>query len=377
MASGATTRSTSDLAGNPNLVPGRSFTLVVSGGPGNDRMNLSGLPAIPGIDLVLDGETTDFDAPSAGANPGDVLDLSRLPNSAQIVAYNDSRRAGAIRLDYHRDGPSVTGFSLRNFGSTTGLATDRSVELVGDFGAGTAFGTGSPAEDRIDVRATGFGQFTAQLNDADPLRFTAPRLALRGKLLNDTFEITPLAGNALGRGGRGRGGRPRGSKRRRPGAGGRRHPDLDRPGSRVQRDLRQHRRGAGGLADGFSFHRIDTISVRPSEAAGAVPNTLTITDSIPGNTLNVFLGASGIVDGSVYDPIVVFRGPGEEARHGIALATETGNDDLLLVLEGGGHVVNVVLSHTPGRWAVTWRSRASGPTVERQDHGECEGQSRW
>ena len=112
-----------NLAGLPNLVPGRTFTLIVSGGTGDDRMNLFGLPAVPGVDLVLDGETTDFGAPSVGANPGDVLDLSRLPNSAQIVAYNDSRRAGAIRLDY-RDGPSVTGFSLRNFGSTTGLASD-------------------------------------------------------------------------------------------------------------------------------------------------------------------------------------------------------------------------------------------------------------
>ena len=101
----------------------------------------------------------------------------------------------------------------------------------------------------------------------------------------------------------------------------------------------------------------------PPRLPGAIPNTLTFTDSTPGNTLNVLLGASGVVDESTYDPIVVLTGPNVEARHGIALATETGNDDILLVLRGAGMSSTSSSPIRPGGWAVTWRSRESGPII--------------
>jgi hypothetical protein len=332
------------IAGNPAAIPNHPFTLIIDGGTGSDRVSLNGLPSIPNLNLVLDGDTTTSPA-SAAANPGDVLSVSGVPSDANVSAFNDYSLSGALQLEFH-EGLAVSGFAERDFGTTPVIdVPDGVVNLVGDYGAGTVFGVGVPSQDQVSVRETGFRQFTAQLNGAAPIRFAAPRLELLGKKLADTFDLAPLAGGAGGVNIDVEGSDVGDHSASGPGTGDLlRLTDTDP----LSNDIGLDHGGTLNNPSGVRFGGIDSIIVVSPQSSSGAPNTLTFTDSTPGNTMDVNLGASGVVSGAVFDPIMVLKGPNVDAPNGLAVSSESGNQPLQLVLRGGGHTVNVVLTNTSG-----------------------------
>jgi len=345
---------------NPAPIRGLPFTLTVNGLGGRDAFNVQSLPNVSGLLVTLDGNST---TSPASTDQGDTLTLPPLP-SATVTAYDDPYTyspgsvADALRLDFGTG--TGTSIALRDFGSIPVIRASM-VTLNGDFNqpppgtvpslagvrvppAAQRFNRYSYA-DQITVTGTGTRQFVATINPAitggETLRFASPRLSINGRTRADTITVKPYAGGpwnvALGVDG-GNNLNPKSSQ-------GQPLPGdvlvlVDRSTSPSQIAVKE---GGSTPRNPFSYTHLDSIVVT-ARVGVPVLDTLLLSDSNHGNSLDVNLGASG----SPTDPFAFFHeGTSLSLSSRTAVSSTTVDNNLGVQVYNGSHVINVVLTNPP------------------------------
>lgn len=343
--------------------------LALLGSGDNDAFSFDSLPNLPNLIVSLDG--------GGGSNR---LVLGNSALGTDVYAYNEAPHANSSsssgaplpqRLEFAPIGVAVpaaiASFGFQNIATIDNIAINGDITLVGDYGKGRAFGAGAnlslPPAQRVGVtpgrsaadnfrvnvvgtRAVNAG-LQANLTGVPLIPFRGVqgsgkvRATLLGYTQNDVFSVrlpeafdnaTVLV-------------RVEGGSEQSPSTGAGDLLNLElanpQPGNVEVRSTNN----TADVGQILSFTGIDSIAATGAVRGQNVPLDQ-VTFGVQDNpTVDVYLGATGTVTPTVYDPVFVDR-LANGTRH-IALGTAQVTNGAFLRLEGSGQTANVILDRTP------------------------------
>ncbi len=354
---------------NPSPIPNGPVRLILQGGGGTDLFIFpasTDLPNVPNLMVTTEGDTI-FNP--TGGNQSDRLVLPANLGATDVYAYDEPPVfpyiAGGYRLEFHTTS-NISSFTFRDMPGLPVITTAGSVNLVGDFGIGTAFGAGVdlsqptasrsapgiPLNDHITVTGLMPMTFSATINAPlipGTLLFMAPRVVMDGRSFNDAYDLDPL---------------PDAVWNVRVEVPERRSDDTTQSGlsTGFGDQLLLHDRNtaassigvavgsASSTGNNFAFgDGLDAILLVPATRPDSQPDELDYTNLTPGDRIDVNVGATGQVGGSVSDPLFVSRGSSSTAQRPLAVSGAVLSDNDAVTLQGGSHVVNLRVQNQPPR----------------------------